>query len=126
MPITTWTRARSDSFPRLEAIGGSQDGLRGAYSRILELQEAAMADQPRWQISGDYFENCSCDVVCPCLVSARPQLTSRPTRGACEVPMAFHIEKGSFGYVSLDSYVSLDGLNVALAIRTPGPMADGD
>ncbi len=79
-----------------------------------------MADQPRWQISGDYFENCSCDVVCPCLVSARPQLTSRPTRGACEVPMAFHIEKGSFGDVSLD------GLNVALAIRTPGPMADGD
>ena len=28
-----------------------------------------MVGQVNWQISGDYFENCSCDVVCPCLVS---------------------------------------------------------
>jgi hypothetical protein len=23
--------------------------------------------QTRWQLAGDYFENCNCDVVCPCL-----------------------------------------------------------
>jgi hypothetical protein len=79
-----------------------------------------MADQPKWQISGDYFENCSCDVVCPCLVSTKAPLTSRPTRGACEVPAIFHIDKGKFGDVSLD------GLNVALMIRTPGPMGEGN
>lgn len=28
-----------------------------------------MATQPKWQLSGDYFENCNCSVVCPCLVS---------------------------------------------------------
>lgn len=74
----------------------------------------------RWQISGDYFENCNCDVVCPCLVSARPPLTSKPTRGACEVALAFHIDRGSF------DGVSLDGLNVVLAARAPGPMAEGN
>jgi hypothetical protein len=28
-----------------------------------------MATQTKWQFSGDYFENCNCDVLCPCLVS---------------------------------------------------------
>ena len=28
-----------------------------------------MAAQAQWQLSGDYFENCNCNVVCPCLVS---------------------------------------------------------
>ena len=79
-----------------------------------------MADGVQWHLSGDYFENCSCTVVCPCLVSKEAPLTSRPTEGVCNVPLAFHIESGSYGSVSLD------GLNVALAIQTPGPMADGN
>jgi hypothetical protein len=79
-----------------------------------------MADQAQWQISGDYFENCSCTVVCPCLVSKAAPLTSRPTEGVCNVPLVFHIESGSY------DGIALDGLNVALAIQTPGPMADGN
>ena len=79
-----------------------------------------MADQVQWQLSGDYFENCNCSVVCPCLVSKAAPLTSRPTEGVCNVPLIFHIESGSYGAVALD------GLNVALAIHTPGPMAEGN
>lgn len=79
-----------------------------------------MADQVQWRLSGDYFENCNCSVVCPCLLSTAAQLTSRPTEGVCNVPIAFHIESGSYGDVALD------GLNVAVAIHTPGPMADGN
>jgi hypothetical protein len=79
-----------------------------------------MADQVQWQLSGDYFENCSCTVVCPCLVSKAAPLTSRPTEGVCNVPIVFHIESGKYGSVALD------GLNVALAIQTPGPMAEGN
>jgi hypothetical protein len=78
-----------------------------------------MADQVQWQLSGDYFENCSCTVVCPCLVSKAAPLTSKPTEGVCNVPVVFHIESGKYGSVALD------GLNVALAIQTPGPMAEG-
>jgi hypothetical protein len=79
---------------------------------------ASVATQ--WQITGDYFENCNCDVVCPCLFSPNPPFISRPTAGACEVAFGFHIDRGSYGDVSLD------GLTVAMMVRTPGPMADGN
>jgi hypothetical protein len=79
-----------------------------------------MAAQVQWQLSGDYFENCNCSVVCPCLISKAAPLTARPTEGVCNVPLIFHIENGKYGNIALD------GLNVALAIHTPGPMADGN
>src|SRR5215471_5074068 len=79
-----------------------------------------MADQIQWHFSGDYFENCSCTVVCPCLVSKAAPLTSRPTEGVCNVPLIFHIDSGRYGNVALD------GLNVVLAVQTPGPMAEGN
>ncbi|HLZ21418.1 MAG TPA: DUF1326 domain-containing protein [Ktedonobacterales bacterium] len=74
----------------------------------------------QWRIVGDYFENCNCDVVCPCLVSTSAPMTSRPTTGACEVAFGFHVNSGQYGAVALD------GLNAAMIARTPGPMADGN
>jgi hypothetical protein len=79
-----------------------------------------MANGTKWQLNGDYFENCNCDVICPCLVSRSPPLTAKPTQGECDVALAFHIDRGSYGQVSLD------GLNVVVAVHTPGPMADGN
>jgi hypothetical protein len=79
-----------------------------------------MATQKKWQLSGDYFENCNCDVVCPCLVSPSAPLTAQPSQGVCDVALVFHIDRGSY-----DS-VSLDGLNVAVIVHTPGPMGDGN
>lgn len=76
--------------------------------------------QIQWHFSGDYFENCNCSVVCPCLVSKAAPLTSRPTEGVCDLPLFFHIERGSYGAVVLDD------LNVALVIHAPGPMAEGN
>lgn len=73
-----------------------------------------------WQFSGDYFENCNCDVVCPCLFSTQAPFTARPTQGACDVAFGFHIDSGKYGDVSLD------GLNVAMMAHTPGPMAEGN
>jgi hypothetical protein len=72
-----------------------------------------------WQIKGDYFENCNCDVVCPCLFSTVAPLTARPTQGVCDVAFGFHIDTGTFAGGALDD------LNVAVTAHTPGPMADG-
>ena len=72
------------------------------------------------QLTGDYFENCNCDVVCPCLASTVAPLTARPSRGVCDVALIFHIDKGNYGDVALD------GLNVSVIVHTPGPMADGN
>ena len=73
-----------------------------------------------WQLTGDYFENCNCDVVCPCLASSVAPLTARPSRGVCDVALIFHIDKGNYGDVALD------GLNVSVIVHWPGPMADGN
>jgi hypothetical protein len=70
-----------------------------------------------WQLTGDYFENCNCDVVCPCLASSVAPLTSRPSRGFCDVAVIFNVDKGTYRDVAL---------NVAVILHTPGPMADGN
>lgn len=73
-----------------------------------------------WSITGEYFENCSCTVACPCIFSEKAPLTAEPTEGVCDAAFAFHIDSGSFGDVSLD------GLNVGLATHTPGVMIEGN
>jgi len=70
-----------------------------------------------WQVSGDYFETCTCDFLCPCLPS---NLMAKPTRGDCIFAFAFHIDQGRHGNVALD------GLNFAVIGRTPGVMSEGN
>ena len=79
-----------------------------------------MAPQTKWHLSGDYFENCNCDVVCPCLISTAAPFTARPTQGECHVALIFHINTGDYGAVKLDD------LNVAVVASAPGVMADGN
>ena len=54
---------------------------------------------PAWTASGDYFETCTCDYLCPCLSS---NLTASPTKGDCVFAFAFRVDRGRFGDVSLD------------------------
>lgn len=72
---------------------------------------------PGWQVEGQYFENCSCDYVCPCVAW---QLTVKPTKGFCTFAMGFQIERGRFGDVPLD------GLGFVIVANTPQEMAKGD
>ncbi len=65
-----------------------------------------------WHLKGVYFETCNCDVACPCV------FLSGPTTGECTVLVGWHIESGR------DGDVGLDGLNVALAVHSPGHMMD--
>src|SRR3954453_5311531 len=75
---------------------------------------------PAWSFRGEYFENCNCTVACPCIFSSAAPFTSSPTEGACEVGFAFHVDDGAFGETPLN------GLNVAMIARTPGPMIEGN
>jgi hypothetical protein len=72
---------------------------------------------PSWQISGQYYETCSCDFVCPCVPG---QMAVRPTKGSCTFAMAFHIERGKFGPLSLD------GLGFIVLGFTPEAMGKGN
>jgi hypothetical protein len=64
-----------------------------------------------WSLKGTYVESCNCEVACPCV------FLSAPTQGECTALVAWHIDTGSF------DEVALDGLNVALAVHSPGHMA---
>jgi hypothetical protein len=75
-----------------------------------------MATTP-WQVSGQYYETCSCDFVCPCILG---QMTVRPTQGSCTFAMAFQVERGTYGTVSLD------GLGFILLGLTPEAMGKGN
>ena len=57
---------------------------------------------PSWSISGQYFETCSCDFVCPCITG---QMTVRASKGSCTFAMAMQVERGSFGNVPLEGVV---------------------
>ena len=72
---------------------------------------------PTWKISGDYFEACSCDSVCPCPTSG---LAARPTQGYCDAGLVFHVERGVYGATKLD------GLSFAVLLHTPGAMIAGN
>lgn len=64
-----------------------------------------------WQLDGTYMETCNCAVACPCV------FLSDPTEGECGAFVGWHIDRGK------DDGVSLDGLNVMMAVYSPGNMA---
>jgi hypothetical protein len=72
---------------------------------------------PSWNISGQYFETCSCDFVCPCILG---QMAVRPSKDSCTFAMTLQIEHGSFGNVPLD------GLTFIVLGMTPEEMGKGN
>jgi len=68
-----------------------------------------------WQLNGEYFESCNCELLCPCLLVRG----SKPTEGHCDAVVAFHIKSGKYGNTDLS------GLNAVTVIYTPGIMSEG-
>ncbi len=66
-----------------------------------------------WSLKGNYFESCTCDLVCPCL------FLMPPTTGHCNALVGWHIGQGH-----LDD-VKLDDLNVAVYLHAPGALTEG-
>jgi hypothetical protein len=67
-----------------------------------------------WHFSGDFFESCNCEVLCPCGFGTPANYDS------CDTNHAYHVASGRYGDTTLD------GLNFALATRTPKRMSDGN
>jgi hypothetical protein len=69
-----------------------------------------------WSIEGHYFENCSCNVVCPCTAS----LDLGADRDYCRAMLVFHVDRGEV------EGVDVSDLSVAAVIDTPKVMAEGN
>ena len=72
---------------------------------------------PAWNVNGQYYETCSCDFVCPCIPGG---LAVKPTQGSCTFAMAFQIDRGKYGKVTLN------GLGFIVLGLTPEAMGLGN
>lgn len=69
-----------------------------------------------WKIEGTYFENCNCDMVCPCSTSG---LSAPADHDRCHVVLAFHVGSGQ-----VDD-VDVSGLTIAVVGDAPQLMSEG-
>ncbi len=70
-----------------------------------------------WSIEGMYYENCSCDAVCPCTWS---NLTRAATNDDCRVALLFEVERGD-----VDG-VDVAGTTCVVVMQTPRQMLEGN
>jgi hypothetical protein len=71
-----------------------------------------------WNLEGDFYENCSCEAICPCTWS---NLTRKATRDDyCRFALAFEVEHGEI------EGVDVSGRSFVLIADTPPNMADGN
>jgi hypothetical protein len=69
-----------------------------------------------WSIEGRYFENCSCEVVCPCTAS----LALGADNDYCRVALVFHVDSGH-----VDG-VDVGGLTLAVMAESGKYMHEGN
>ena len=76
--------------------GGSRSRLGAATDHVRFGLEIHMTEIPNWHITGDWFDNCSCAVACPCTFAQAPD------NGFCEWVLFWHIRSGHYGDINLD------------------------
>jgi hypothetical protein len=69
-----------------------------------------------WNLTGSYFETCSCDVICPCTAS----LSLGATKDRCNAVLVFRVKSGE-----VDG-TDVSGLTVAAVADTPKVMSEGN
>lgn len=69
-----------------------------------------------WNLSGSYFETCSCDLLCPCTAS----LALGATKDHCNVTLVFNVKSGDV------EGTDVSGLTVAAVCATPRVMSEGN
>tara|TARA_Y100000766_G_scaffold118041_1_gene101437 strand:- start:128 stop:937 length:810 start_codon:yes stop_codon:yes gene_type:complete len=74
--------------------------------------DAALADHTMY-LRGTYFESCTCETICPCL------LLLDPTKGSCTALLGWNIEKGHVGTVDVS------GTKVAMFLYAPENLLKG-
>jgi len=63
---------------------------------VLALVAADEKKSPKWKITGQLEEACSCNAACPCWFD------SKPTKSTCGGNQVLFIQKGNYGNVKLD------------------------
>lgn len=70
-----------------------------------------------WNVEGMYYENCSCDAVCPCTWS---NMARSATHDHCRVALLFEVDGGE-----VDG-VDVSGTSCVVVMETPPMMLEGN
>jgi hypothetical protein len=70
-----------------------------------------------WSLEGMFYENCSCDAICPCTWS---NMARRATNDDCRAALLFEVDSGA-----IDG-VDVSGTACMLVIQTPAMMPEGN
>lgn len=106
--------SRREFFGQVGMLSAISAMLAGGRVAVAQAGNEQAKTQGPWRVSGTYMEACNCEAACPCV------FTSPPTQGYCTVVVAWHVDSGRFGDLSLD------GLNAVLAAQSPGHMLKGN
>jgi hypothetical protein len=71
-----------------------------------------------WNLDGEFYENCSCDAICPCTWSNLARPATRDDY--CRFALAFEVERGEI------EGVDVSGRSFVMVADTPPNMADGN
>jgi hypothetical protein len=69
-----------------------------------------------WKLDGTYFENCSCEMVCPCTTSG---FAAKASYDKCKFLLIFHIDRGEI------EGTDVKGLTIGLLGDSPQVMIEG-
>jgi hypothetical protein len=70
-----------------------------------------------WSLEGNFFENCSCDAICPCTWSNGAH---RATHDYCRFALAFEIDNGDI------EGIDVGGVSFLMIAETPPQMLEGN
>jgi hypothetical protein len=70
-----------------------------------------------WNLEGTFYENCSCDAICPCTWS---NMAREATNDDCRAALLFEIDRGE-----IDG-VDVSGTACMMVIQTPAMMPEGN
>jgi hypothetical protein len=68
-----------------------------------------------WNIKGSYFETCSCELLCPCIVT----MDHGATYDYCRLTLVFHVREGDV------EGTDVGGVRLAIILDTPKLMTEG-
>jgi len=71
-----------------------------------------------WNLDGEFYENCSCDAICPCTWSNLARSATRDDY--CRFALAFDVDSGEI------EGVDVSGRTFVMVADTPPNMADGN
>lgn len=96
--------------PRFPALAFEMVGSLAADNRREGIEMA-------WQLKGTYFENCNCEVVCPCAAAG---FEAPADYDRCHALLTFHVDSGEVDGTDVSDR------SVAVIVDAPKQMSDGN